>query len=234
MKKLILQIVLYLLMSEGYAQTFKTVGVKAGVTVSRLEWELRQNSGFPIEEIKTKWTAGYFVQVSADLIDKQKWSFNSSLGIIQKNGNYIDEYYFGNQLSSTDIPHKLTYVSFVNLLKGKIGVSEVSFLTCHLGPRIDYLIVYSDNVTRFAPYGGNYFYNADDDLRRVNIGLNTGIGFQVEMKNKLLGIEVSKNFNFNKIYDATGPRLDGNGDEGFFLTLNDSTFIVNLLLSWRL
>lgn len=231
MKKLILQIVLYLIMSKGYSQTFKTVGVKAGVTISRLEWELRQNSGFPIEELKTKWTAGYFVQINTNLIDKKVWVFNTSLGVVQKNGNYIDEYYGGNQ---SEEPHKLTYVSFTNLVKGKIGVSEVSFLTCHLGPRIDYLIVYSDNVTRFAPYGGNYFYNADDDLRRVNLGLNTGIGFQVEMKNKLLGIEVSKNINFNKIYHATGPRLDGNGDEGFFLTLNDNAFIVNLLLSWRL
>ncbi|MBX2970568.1 MAG: outer membrane beta-barrel protein [Cyclobacteriaceae bacterium] len=231
MKRLILLIVFYSLLIKGYSQTFKTVGVNAGVTVSRLEWELRQNSGFPVEALKTKWTAGYFVQINTNLIDKRVWAFNTSLGVVQKNGNYIDEYYAGNQ---SEEPHKLTYVSFTNLLKGKIGVSEVSFFTGHLGPRVDYLIAHSDNITRFAPYGGNYFYYADDDLRRVNIGLNSGIGFQVEMKNKLLGIEVSKNINFNKIYHATGPRLDGNGDEGFFLTLNDNTFIINLLLSWRL
>jgi hypothetical protein len=139
----------------------------------------------------------------------------------------------GNQLVTLKSYYKLKYLSFTNLAIRKIKLNEMISLKGYLGPRLDYLIGYSENVINFT--SGNFFYLADDDeLKRINIGLNAGIGFNIEMKKFTIGIETSRNVNFNQIISAKGPRADGRGDEGFYLELSDKTYILNLTARYKL
>lgn len=222
-----------LLTSAGNAQILKSIGIKSGVTVSQLKWEIRQNSMFPTETLKSKRTIGYFFQIISDIVETDKWLVNSSFGFLQKNGVYNNPFFVGNQFGTEEVYYRLNYLSFTNLAIRKVKLNNVVSFRVYLGPRIDYLVGHSDNVVNFN--SGYFFYIAsDDDLKKINIGLNTGIGFNFEIRKFTLGIEASRNFNFNQVMSAKGPRADGYGDEGFSFNLTDKTYILNLAARFKL
>ena len=101
--------------------------------------------------------------------------------------------------------------------------------TFYLGPQVDFLAGYSDNIERFYLPGSSYFYWADDDdLRNFVFGITSGFSFEYEMKSSAIGIELSRAFSFNPAFDAR-DRRDAYGGHGFYMKLRDNVFVVNLI-----
>ncbi len=209
------------------AQNELNIGFKTGLSYTKLIWELRENSGFPEERIESKKKAGYFFQLSADLIKRKHWNWNSSLGVLQKNGEF--EFYVFRQNSTSVSPniYKWTYLSFTNLARTELALNKSIYLTGNIGPRIDYLIKNSNDS---FSVGGAFFYRDNGDINKINIGLSGGLGIMFQLNKVKLGLEGNRNINFNSIMNVKGPRADGYGDEGFYFKVKDNTFILNTLL----
>jgi hypothetical protein len=179
-----------------------------------------------VERFETKRTIGYHFFATADLVNKKHWVFNSSLGFQQKRADHQDPF----RKSSLNNTHTLDYLSFANIWRIKLPLGNRLILSAHVGPKIDYLLNYSDNFKVFGL--GGFFYYPENDFEKINIGLNSGVSFLINMRSFHIGAEASRNFNFNPVISATGPRADGLGDEGFFLRMNDRTYLLTLLLIW--
>ena len=130
--------------------------------------------------------------------------------------------------------YEMTYTSLAMLARFKFIQIGKMAIRGQLGPRIDYLLSYSDYVEKFYLPGSYYFYWADnDDLQNFVFSANPGLAFEFEMKRTMIGVEISKAFSFNPAFDARGPRRDNHGDHGFFLKLRDQLFVISLIYARR-
>jgi hypothetical protein len=210
------------------AQVFKSLGLKPGINFTQFEWELREESRFPVEYFETKRTIGYNFFVTADVIMKKQWGVNSSLGFVQKNGTHIFlDWVQGNAYRSST-KYTLDYVSLINVARIKVPLSSTFKLTASAGPRLEYMVDPSEHLERYTPVGFSYHITRED-INRLNVGLSTGIGVLLKLNKLTLGVDAWRNFNLNTIVSAKGPRLDGLGDEGFYLKMKDKTYMLNLL-----
>ena len=221
-------LVLALLTNHVSGQIFKNLGFKPGINLTQFEWELRENSRFPAYRYETKNGLGYNFFVSTDVITKKRWDVNSSLGFVQKNGTYtfLDWVQTTSYRSSTK--YTLNYLSLINVVRAKLPVSGALNLTGSAGPRLEYILDAPEQLKDYVP-AGFFYYNTRQDIQRLTLGLTASVGVLLKLKKLTWGIDAGKNFNFNTIVSAKGPRLDGRGDEGFYLNMKDRTYMVNLL-----
>lgn len=214
--------------AKCYAQKGIDIGFKAGITDTRLIWELRQSSNFPSERVESKRKIGYYFQVSANLIKGKNWDWNSSLGVLQKNGEFPFYVIIQNRYNTSTNVEKWTYLTFTNLFRRTFKLSELFSVVGNVGPRVDYLINNSHNS---FSQGGAFFYTDNGDINKFNFGANAGLGVMLNFNNRIkVGLEGTRSFNFNKIMSAKGPRADGLGDNGFYFRIKDSTYIINTVL----
>jgi hypothetical protein len=212
-------------------QVFKNIGIKTGITDSYIEWEYKSNSFTPVENIKSDRSIGLLILLSGDVIDKKYYASNVSIGLLQKNGvvngftvtqsgflnPYVEDY-------------KINYFTLNPSFRGKLPIGETFNFYGMVGVRADVMISHTNNLE------SNFVYRIqkDEELKKINYGINLGLGFEKSLNKLLLRAEYSVLTNFNSIIDAKGPRLDGFGDEGFYSKLNSITSIYSLSLALRL
>ncbi|MCB0489443.1 MAG: PorT family protein [Cyclobacteriaceae bacterium] len=216
-----------LLVLIGNAQNGFNLGFKAGVTSTKLIWEFKPSSTSPDEKVESRRYRGYYFQFTSDIARNERWDWNASLGVLQKNGDF--DFFSapqGSLLVSSNV-YKWTYLSFTNLFRGKLRLGKASYFTGSVGPRIDYLLKNSNDS---FSQGGIFFYRDNDDIKKINLGLNAGVGVMFRVNKLQFGFEASRNVNFNRIMNVKGPRADGLGDEGFYFRIIDRTVIFNTML----
>lgn len=202
----------------GYAQFVKTLGIKCGISNSGLSLEYREASIYPIIKEESENAFGFNVMLTGDFVMKKYWDINSSLGFTQKKS--VAFYDTGDKDFNT-----LNYVSFINSVRGKLPVSKSINFFAQVGIRCDFLVKQSGDFYVL-------YFPGEPDLNKLNFGLNTGGGIAYNLEKMMVSLEVSSNFNFNKIMDESGERADGFGDEGYFYELSDKTYFFSLSLAW--
>jgi hypothetical protein len=221
-------LVLALVTNHVSGQIFKNLGFKPGINFTQFAWELRESSGFPAYNFETKRSIGYNLFITTDLIAKKRWEVNSSLGFVQKNGThtFLDWVQTTSYRSTTK--YTLNYISLINVIKAKIPISNAFNVTGSAGPRLEYLLDSPQHLKDYVP-GGFFYYNTREDIHRLALGLSASVGVLLKLKKLTWEIDAGRNFNFNTIISAKGPRLDGLGDAGFYLKMKDETYMINLL-----
>lgn len=217
--KIINTVIIILLSGEiSYSQLFKTAGIKLGITSSQLSVEYREASIYPVIKEESKNALGFNAILTGDFVMKKYWDINSSLGFTQKKS--VAFYDTGEKDFNT-----LNYVSFINSIRGKLPVSKSINFFAQVGIRCDFLVKQSGDFYIL-------YFPGEPDLNKLNLGLNTGGGIAYNLEKMIVSLEVSRNFNFNKIIDESGERPDGFGDEGYFYQLSDKTYFFSLSLAW--
>jgi hypothetical protein len=224
-----LTIALLLITFSINGQIFKNIGVKTGVNFSKYKFEYTWDSHTPGHEEELDNPPGFNIALAADLIDEQYWDINTAFGIIRKKGEDI------TWTSPNNDPHSfiynLDYLSFINVIRGKLPIMDYFSIYLSAGPRIDYLYNYSDNAQYFGKFMQLY---PEEDFNEIVFGLNAGIGILLDLRKIKMGLEFSRNINFYPIISASGPRPDGFGDEGTELIVRDRTSIINFHISYKL
>lgn len=216
----IIYTLIIILLSGGvsWAQLLKTVGIKFGITSSILSLEYSEASIYPVIKEESESAIGFNAMLTADVIMKKYWDINSSLGFTQKKS--VSFYDTGDKDFNT-----LNYVSFVNSVRGKLPVSKSINFYAQLGIRFDFLVKQDGDFYIL-------YFPGEPDLNKLNFGVNTGGGLSYRLEKMIISLELSRNFNFNKILDESGERSDGFGDEGYFYQLSDKTYFFSLSLAW--
>ena len=222
---------LVLLTQGGYGQTFKKVGVSAGINFTSLKWEYRNAAADDIEIRRSKdHPVGFNVSLTADLIAKKNWSFNSCLGWIQKKGLFTEMP--GTVVS---VPYNLNAVSLTSLATAKVQAGKHFSLNAGLGPRLEYLLTRWDELPAFAPNDDTFFYyHKKDDVRKFVPGLSGAVGLNWHVKKTTIQLSGWRNLYFNPIISAHGLRPDRIGDEGFYFKMKDATLGINLQVMFSL
>lgn len=216
---------LMLLSYSGSGQIFKNIGVSSGINFAPLEWEYRYSGTEPttIRKSETQ-PVGVNVYITTYLIEKKLWTINSSLGWIQKRGMFTEKSGVG-----ASVPYKLDYISWINSMKGRIPLGKQFSVNVALGPRIEYCLTPWDDIPEFAPNDDTFFYfHRKEDVRRFIVGLTGEVGLSWQIKRTTLQLIGWKNFNFNPIISAHGPRADGLGDKDFYFEMRGKTYGMNL------
>jgi hypothetical protein len=210
---LIIVTVFFISLNISNAQLLKTVGIKAGISVSELSLTYRESSNSPIIKAESDNAISFNAMVTADVVMKKYWAINASVGVAQKRSAKF--YDTGDKEFNL-----LNYVSLISSIRGQLPISKIVNLYVQTGIRCDFLIHKSGEFYLGFP--------GDPDINKMSYGLNTGGGVSFRLGKAIVGLEVSRNFNFNRIIDEKGQRPDGIGDEKYFYKLNDKTQFFNL------
>ena len=216
---------------NGYPQIIKSIGVSTGVNFSSLRWEYRYSGNDPITIRRSeRQPAGFNLYLTTNIIDKQIWNINSSLGWIRKRGMFTE-----SSSLSASVPYTLDYISWTSSIKGKLPLGKHFSFHAALGPRLEYLLTPWNEIPSFAPNDDTFFYyHRSEDLNRFTIGLTGGVGLTWRIEKVMLQLLAWKNLDPMPIISAHGPREDGLGDEDFYFEMRDRTYGMNLQFMFSL
>ena len=225
MKKPIVTICFLFMALFAEAQFFKNLGVKAGISNSYYEWKYRPNSVSNSVHNKSDKAIGLVFQLTSDLVDKKYWSVNISLGWLQKNAGGTSSLLsnYPSPIYSIEDSYQTTYISANPSVKGKLPLGKILNVYGQVGFNIDFMCSHSKNIESY--FNENFFYTlqTNGELKKINYGFTFGPGIEKTFGRMTLRADYTFMRSFNNIIDATGPRLDGLGDQGFFLKMKSFT-----------
>lgn len=212
MKKIITLLLTVVITSVTYGQT---LNIKGGISISKLNWEVG-----PFDfSTNTKPLIGYSFFAGIDFLNRNYFFISSDFGLIRKGTNGVAEFVSQNGQFTDEISEKikLDYLTLNTTINVKYPVENKLFPYVSIGPRIDYLVNYSD---------GNE--NKNDHILEINYGLILGGGIKYSLSKIQVGISTKYNVNFNQI--AKWPAEDRNIGG----SIKDNTFIVLINVGYKL
>ncbi|MFZ4520808.1 MAG: outer membrane beta-barrel protein [Bacteroidales bacterium] len=191
MKSGILLICFWLLTVFGFSQT---LNLRFGPCISTMDW----HNTTVIGNIYDKNNIGINFILGLDYLDFKYFNLSTNLGYIQKGGsgssvnkgNISPEPY-----AESEIHTKLNYITVNTVFEAKIPVMEMVIPFIHVGPRLDYLISYSDNVQLFSQF------TEVDELNKTMYGVIGGGGVDFRLSKFKVGLVFDYFWNINKLVD---------------------------------
>ena len=195
----------------------QTINVQSGITLSKLQWTLGNSDFGSYDKVKI----GSSTFVGIDYLDKTYFNVSSNLGFITKGGketiNIRDE--SGIILSEKVEKASLNYVSLNSTFNIKYPIKEKIIPFVSLGPRVDYLLSYSNDFDCIEDI---------DALNKINYGLIVGCGVKYDFQKIQLGVRADRYVNINKIADwQVAPENVGG-------SITDNTFSINASVGLKL
>jgi hypothetical protein len=200
----------------AYSSLCQHMTLQVGPSISHLEWTHSANNKtlFSIPNPSVN------VLIGKNYIPLKYFFLNSSVGYIQKGGK--DSLVVGPEGISGDPIAKVQmhYITVNTTANLQFPIKDKVFPFLSLGPRLDYLIGYNENVSFLLPYDSN------GELDRLIYGLIAGGGVNFKVKRLLVGAVFSYYFNFNKIINYTQPYSSTHSE------LIDRTFTINATVGY--
>ncbi len=216
--------------SSVRAQIIKNIGLQGGLTHSNFFWDYQVNSNRQPDEFEDSYAVGFNINVFADVIFKKNWSLETSIGFIRKISDHTDQTMYSRY--DEQRYYKLNYLTFAPNFKYHIPLSSTINLLGALGPRIDLLLYYSEELNLIYHYE-LWYPPRDEDFRNFVFGFNLGIGIQKIINDFSFVLNTLYMPSLTNAFDVVGPRLDNLGDDGFYLKMRDKSFALNLGVSYR-
>jgi len=217
-------IIVFILSLQILSVLGQDLTLQIGPSFSKLNWE---NSMIKDEMFDNNLT-GMNVLIGIAYLDLKYFNLHSNIGFIQKGGKDSipvataigevgDKQLFKNRLNF------LTLNTTANL---KLPIKDLLTPYLFVGPRVDFLVSYKEEAIFLEQ-----FDNADK-LNKVIYGFVTGAGFDLYIKQFLIGTVFSYYFNFNKLVDYTSDTEITNIPE-VTNTVADQTFTTNLKIGYK-
>ena len=146
------------------------------------------------------------------------------MGFVQKGGSGTllgTSFISPDGISNTDVSSTLNYISFNTLFVGKLPVGKRLVPFIQAGPRIDYMLGYSE--TGFDMMGQ---FQDLDILNKYCYGADLGAGVDIHLNRVKIGLGFDYLLNFNKIVDHTSTN-------GVTTRLTDHTWLLNAQVGYR-
>jgi hypothetical protein len=203
-------------MMPGFSQTLT---LQAGTSVSKINW----TNSMTHDQVFTEPVIGPNVSLGLEYLDFRYFNLYSGLSFIQKGGTgtiSVIDATDPEVASETTINCRFNYISVNTLFKAKLPIGKVVVPFIQAGPRLDYLLSYSEKyelVGQFADIG---------QLNKLSYGAQVGVGIEFVINRFKAGAVFDYLWNLNKIVDYTSAMNVKN-------QLTDQTFLVNLLAGYR-
>jgi hypothetical protein len=207
MKKNLLLLLILFSLTDLQSQTLT---LQAGTSVSSLRYE----NSFSTTELFRKPIVGLDISLGLDYLRLKYMHLSSHFEFIQKGGIDSITYVSPTSMHRDIIDVILNYASFNTLVCGQIPIKDRFIPFIFAGPRIDYLLSYSD------PEGFLKYFANEKKLNRVLYGINAGAGMDFHINKFLTGIVFTYFFNLSMIVDYTSAN-------GVTNQLSDRTFTIN-------
>ncbi len=214
MKNIILSICFGMIMAGSFGQT---LNLRFGPSFSDLNW----NKSGADKYIFDEGIIGFNFLLGLDYLDYKYFNLTSNLGVVQKGGTgSLNPLQFPEGLSETTATTVLNYVTFNTMFEAKLPVKDLVVPFIHIGPRLDYLVSYSQTFNLFSQF------TETDQLNKTMYGLIAGAGIDFKIKRFKVGIVFDYYKNFNKIVDYTSDT--GKSDQ-----IDDHTCTLNLQVGYK-
>ncbi len=166
---------------------------------------------------------GFDASLGIEYLNFKYFNLSSGLGFIQKGGkdSIMVTGVLGEDGSMAEFKIMLNYLTINTVVKLKVPIKN--FITPYIiiGPRLDYLISYKEDLI---------FIKQFDEIGKVNkfiYGFITGAGININIRKIQVGVVFDYYFNFNKLVDYTA-------DKGVRNKISDRTVALNLLVGYKL
>jgi len=214
MKYLKLLTLTLLITGNIFSQTLK---IQTGTSLSKLDWQIN-TIGF---EYLNETLVGFSIFGGIEYLNKDYFNLSTNIGYLVKGGK--DEYDFVNLTSEIlmrkEKKVKLNYITLNTLLDFKYPINDKIIPFVSIGPRIDYLLSYSDVLDKLDEI---------NELDKLSFGLSVGAGVRYQLSKVRFGIRTDYYVNFNEI--AEWPSQSGNlGGK-----ISDKTLLINLSIGYVL
>ncbi|HMK05852.1 MAG TPA: outer membrane beta-barrel protein [Ferruginibacter sp.] len=213
MKKIIS--IAVLLSIHYISQAQKTVTVQAGISRSKLDWNIIP----PGIKIFNKTITGQSVFVGVDYFNLKIFNLSTNLGYVRKGGAsdimYSD--LSGNYLYTKTESATLDYISFNTAVNLKLPGMFSPFISA--GPRVDILV------------SSNHFFDSfkdNDELEKISYGLILGGGFKLQLARLIAGVRV------DYLLNADDKVAEHKSNGTATATVADKTYLVNAFVGFRL
>lgn len=212
MRRITLLVIVFCFTCITFGQTIK---VQTGRSFSSLDWRVYNQSTSHYNET----LMGYSFFIGLDYLDKKYFNLSSNLGFISKGGKQT-VVLMSLLAPSLEVTYdaRLDYLSANTLIDLKYPIFDKMTPYISVGPRIDYLIDYSNQY---------HIQTVKDDLNSLNYGFILGSGLKYDWSRFQIDIHAHYYLNFNKIADRPAEMSDHG-------TISDKTFTINLSLGYRL
>ncbi len=174
------------------SQFIHSIEYKAGISVSAINWEVRNTRIFPDDYI------GFTTGINVKYLNHNYWNISTQLGYTQIGGSEIVQYatVTGESLEEGKVGNRMDYINLNTLLEVKYTFKKFT-PSFKFGPHVDYLASansYADNFNRF-----NYGIDLGGG---INYAINTNIYISAEynyywfydkIKTSALEVSITKN-----------------------------------------
>ena len=215
MKTLLLLLLLIFLGTSVYGQT---IYLKIGPSFSKLTWNNTMIDENPFQ----KGIVGYDAIVGINYLNFKYFNISSNLGFIQKGGNqtvtYTDD--LGDSIGTGEEIERLNFITINTTINFKILIKDFVEPYIFVGPRLDYLLSYKENIV---------FLEQFDDVGKLNkfiYGLSLGCGITFNVKKFRLGAAFDYYLNFIK-------QVNYESATGITNQLYDNTYTINALIGYK-
>ena len=191
MKSGILIVCFWLLAAASFNQT---LNLRFGPCFSAMDWRNSSVNG----NIYDQNNLGINVILGIDYLDFKYFNLSTNLGYIQKggSGSSVNKGSINPEpYTESEIHTKLNYITVNTVFEAKIPVKDLVVPFIHVGPRVDYLISFSDNVQLF-----NQFTEVDE-LNKTIYGVIGGGGVDFRFSKFKVGLVFDYFWNINKLVD---------------------------------
>lgn len=183
-----------ILLVFGFTLSYgQIVALKVGPVFSKMEWKNSLVHSTAFEEGYT----GFAVIAGMDYLLKKHFCLATDLGYINSGGKgtIITTDPAGNPLEDVEIKTNLHYLTFNTIGHFKFMLGEHIEPFIGLGPRIDYLVGYSEDAKLLKTF------EEEDALDKVLYGFVGSAGFHYELEKLSFGVEYQYNFDMNKVVE---------------------------------
>jgi Outer membrane protein beta-barrel domain len=212
------RVLLFSLILLGTTINGQTIYLKIGPSFSKLSW----NNSIINEDPFNKGIIGFDAIAGINYLNFKYFNLSSNVGFIQKGGSESLTLTgaLGDSLITVKETEKLNFVTINTTLNLKIPVKKILEPYIFVGPRLDYLISYKENIA---------FIKQFDDAGKLNkfsYGLLLGGGINFNVKKIRLGITLDYYLNMNKL-------VNDEAKTGVTNKLYDNTFAINALIGYK-
>lgn len=195
----------------------QTLNVQTGPTFSSLDW----NNDATSLSYYNDMMIGYSFFVGLDYLDAKYYNLSSNFGMVRKGGKepFLSIEYFGDPGVVKNIYAKMDYLSVNTLIDLKYPISDKISPYISLGPRIDYLVGFSNELDNLT---------GKDDLNLLQYGFVLGGGLKYNLRKLQVGIHADYYLNLNNAanWSVTSAHYKGK--------ISDKTVVLNLSIGYKL
>lgn len=189
----------------------QNINVQGGLSFSKMDYDIKGLD----EKLYDKQITGYSFLVGTDYFETKYFNLSSNIGVLRKGGQ--DEIMFSNEngddLGYRTVETTLDYITINTTIDLTYGLEHLGDPFVGIGPRLDYLINYSDTFKDLDESG---------DLNKYNIGLNVCVGYKYEISKIMFGLRADFYTNFMKIAEWDNGSID------------DQTYTITITIGYKL